>query len=128
MIRPISIRSRYEEATCESCNATIELDFGPEGYDGDPIEITTAADHEDDCPQAPTPAVEQPLSIQVRAALNGWEWIAYIPTNTDPRAENLKLGLVYGKTRYEAASKMLGMLDQLGHLAGCSISVVFQED
>jgi len=127
VIRDISIRSRYMDVPCESCGATITLDSGPEGYDGDPIEITTADDHEDDCPQAPEAAAEQPLSIQVHPALNGQEWIAFIPTNTDLTAENLKLGLVYGKTRYEAASKMLGMLDQLNLLAGRCLPVVFQE-
>lgn len=73
-------------------------------------------------------AIEQPLSIQVHAALNGQEWIAFIPTNTDLAAQNLKLGLVYGKTRYEAASKMLGVLDRLNLLTGRILPIVFQED
>ena len=127
MIRPITIRSRYFDAECESCDAKITLDSGPEGYGGDPIEITTADDHEDDCPQAPSKPALEPLSIQVHAALNGQEWIAFIPTNTDLAAQNLKLGLVYGKTRYEAASKMLGMLDQLNLLTGRTLPIVFQE-
>lgn len=123
-----TIRSRYFDAVCESCGARVELDSGPEGYDGDPIEITGADAHEDDCPQAPALAVEQPLHMQVRPALNGREWIAFIPTSTDLAAENLTIGLIYGTSRCEAAGKMLGILDQMGFLAGRTLPIVFQED
>jgi hypothetical protein len=121
-IRPLTIRSRYQDAECTACGATITLDFGPEGYDGDPIEITTADDHNDDCPQAPVTPATRALSIQVRQASGDLGFFAYIPTNDE---HDLTLGLVYGKTRFEAAGKMFGMLDQMGLLKGRTLPIVF---
>ena len=128
MIRPITIRSRYFDAECESCGAKITLDSGPEGYDGDPIEITTADDHEDDCPQAPSKPVLEPLSIQVHASdSRSGQFVAFLYPNAETPDWHLNIGLVYGKTRHEAASLMLGCLEQMGYLNGRTIPVVFQE-
>lgn len=70
-MRPLTIRSRYEEAECVECGAAITLDFGPEGYDGDPIEVTKPSDHNDDCPTATAKQaeLEEQTPAQMFAAL-----------------------------------------------------------
>jgi hypothetical protein len=46
-IRPISIRSRYENVECTDCGATVTIDLDTEG----PMEVSSPEDHNDDCPR-----------------------------------------------------------------------------
>jgi hypothetical protein len=63
-MRPITIHSRYFEGTCSACDATIELDSGPEGYGGEPIEVSGPELHEENCSKADLDALYAILERQ----------------------------------------------------------------